>query len=379
MYIAELKNGTFTYEFMFKGERIHEVAKFIDENGDFVRYATSRGEAEEIGMLYRSNLRQGKRKAQKSKNVLYLGELIKLYIEDCNINNIKTAKTYCGYLLNFIIETYKKDIPIKDITKLDIIRYRKWRLNQPIMKRTKAGKVPTGLFPKASTINREINTLQGMFTWIIDISDGELLEKNPCSKLEKLAEDIVTKPVMTDELEKMAFEQVDGTYFYELLYFFFETGMRMSEVLNQLWDNIHFEKVGSFEYGHILVIDTKTNDSREIPMSKELRDMLSKMPRLSKYVFTNPNTGTKYVNIRKRLDTILKKLNIKKRGVGFHIFRAWFARKCEDSGATTTDLQDLLGHKDRKSTEHYTKINKKYQASIIYKNNERTKINISKD
>lgn len=66
-----------------------------------------------------------------------------------------------------------------------------------------------------------------------------------------------------------------------------------------------------------------------------------------------------------------------KRGKGFHVLRAWFARRCEESGATTTDLQGLLGHKDRKSTERYTKQSKQYQAQIIYKNNQRTQKNIS--
>lgn len=375
MYIhKDVKTGRWILEGKYK-KRFHIVAKMYDENGDFLKYAESRPEAEECFFAHIEKLKNNDKSKKLNKGKVFLEELISMYIEHCDVENIKTTKTYCNYLLTFIKELYGEDIPIDKITKLDIIKYRKWRLAQPITVKTKEGRKEIGRYPKESTINREINTLQGMFTWAIE--DAEILEKNPCSKLGKLQEQNISKKAIVDKQESEMFESIKGTKLYPIILFFNQTGARLSEVLESLWANIHFETVGVFKFGYIDILDTKTGFPRRIPMSEELHKELAKLPRLSEFVFTNPGTGTRYKNIRKSVKTILKKIGAYELGVGFHIFRHTFARKCEEAGGTTTDIQELLGHTDRQTTQNYLSSDEGRKQQLINKHCERTRLNIN--
>ena len=69
------------------------------------------------------------------------------------------------------------------------------------------------------------------------------------------------------------------------------TGMRYSEILNLTWDDI------TPDFSLLVVLNSKSGKSREIPINKRLKRALKAMYKLhgtNVYVFTNPETGTKY-------------------------------------------------------------------------------------
>src|ERR1044071_9678389 len=73
------------------------------------------------------------------------------------------------------------------------------------------------------------------------------------------------------------------------------TGMRRGELLSLMWQNVGFAR------SLIYVTNTKTGHDREIPMNAKVREALSDVQQVNgeyEFVFTNPKTGAKLVELK---------------------------------------------------------------------------------
>ena len=82
--------------------------------------------------------------------------------------------------------------------------------------------------------------------------------------------------------------------------------------------------------------------------------------RKEEYVFFNPKTKTRYYSIHKVFDNALRKLELTVNGTKLrfhdmrHIFGTWLYRE----GVNLDIVRELMGHKDRSTTDRYITINR---------------------
>jgi len=94
------------------------------------------------------------------------------------------------------------------------------------------------------------------------------------------------------------------------------------------------------------------------PHVPELAEVLERIPRAvssngepSPWVFNNPDTATRWVDIKKQWARTLRISAI--REFRFHDLRHTFASRVAQRGASPKAIQDLLGHADLKMTMRY--------------------------
>ena len=124
-------------------------------------------------------------------------------------------------------------------------------------------------------------------------------------------------------------------------------------------------------YRNIHLLDTKTGDKRDIPISDELYKVLQSIHRESEYVFINSKTKAPYVDIKKSFNTVREYAGIE--DFRFHDLRHTFATRLVMAGVDFLTIMELLGHKNIETTMRYAHVipGKKMEAIkklITYKN-----------
>ncbi len=114
------------------------------------------------------------------------------------------------------------------------------------------------------------------------------------------------KFLQKEEIEKLL-DNSNGLY--PVLYTFLKTGLRKSELINLKWKDIDFKRkyitVESKEDWR-----TKTGNTREIPITDDLVEILNKLPRTSGYVFLNSNSRKYGFHLTKRVKRLAKSIGI---------------------------------------------------------------------
>ncbi|MBS4760991.1 MAG: tyrosine-type recombinase/integrase [Clostridium sp.] len=379
----------FTFKNPKTGEksRPHITAKIKLEDGT-IRNAKDKEEAKLAMAQYIANGGPLER-IFLNKNRALLSECIKEYLQYCEILNksrIDLIEKYCKYFLNFLAEYYYKgdynkacaQIMASEIETIDLVRYMSKRQKDKVTYQTKEGEKWTGRYVSNATINREINSIKGLFSYLKKIQ--KILDENPCEALGAPLKVIkkVKKPISPQQ-EAIIFKEAKEDFcFYVMILLLDIVGPRKSEVHNLLWSNVHLESSNVFQYGYLDFLERKNGENLRLPLSKELQDALLNLPRLSEYVFTNPKTGTKYTNRYKKLNTILKKAGVKKLGVGYHIFRHTTAANLEQNGVEASTIKDVLGNTSNVVLNNYLNQGIKRTQEVINLNSERIRKIITK-
>lgn len=378
----------FTYKDFETGKtlRPHIVALIKLDDGS-IRYATTKDEAKLAISQYIAN-RGPVTQVILKKNTSLLSDCITKYISYCNTMGKKRTnliENYCNYFLNFLaIRDYNRDenrakahICIGDITPNDFIEYAAYRKTCKIMTQTKQGEKWTGRYVSNASINRERNSIMGLFSYLYETL--ELLDSNPCKRWKALPIEENIKPPLEAEQEQEILKLAsEDFYFFTEMVFFGTIGPRKGEVYNLLWENTHLESSKYFPNGYADLVNRKNGKTLRVPLSAELQLLLQNMPRLSEYVFTNPKTGTKYNNRYKKLNSILKKVGVKDLGVGYHIFRHNVASKLEQNGIEASVISEILGNTSGVVRTTYLNQGIKRKQEVINLNSERIRKLVTK-
>lgn len=363
------KNNKQIVEYQRGGKRYHFVARAFNENGEFTDYATKTSEAEDAYALHRASIILGydiltgeklrQEIEEENKNRIKLRDFIKLYIDTHKfmIENLTNCERYLNYFADHIAIKYDlkqgEDKFVDEILRIDLTTYVQYRKSMEIMVKKKDGLHPTGKFPKNSTVNRECNSIKGMFSWGVE-EKPLALPINPFVRFKELK----TKTPRRVSLSKIQYNllerELKGSILGKIITLFVNTGMRLSELIELVYDeSVHLETSKEYPYGYFNLINTKTNVDRIIPMTAKTREIVESLPRDSEYLITNPKTGTCYKNLYSSIKTLFKRAGIYGENVGFHVFRRTFAKFLEEKGVPVSVIQDLLGHKNIKTTEKY--------------------------
>lgn len=282
----------------------------------------------------------------KAKILPKLKDLIKIFLDYSKTNK----KSYCNDVISankFL--SYWGNCEINTITSSSIENF-KLHLKETYKN-------------KNATINRDIQALNKMFNLAIE---NNITEKNPVQKVKKLKEDNFKIRFLDKKEEKRLFEALNYHYtvttrekiqkeFYpykhleNIIICALQTGMRRAEIFGLLKSCVDIEN------GYIELLQTKSNKARKIPISEKLKPILKEAlndkTNKSEYIFINPATKTKYVDIKHAFNNLILQARIK--NFRFHDFRHTVATRMVTAGIDLAVIQEILGHASIQTTMRY--------------------------
>lgn len=198
-----------------------------------------------------------------------------------------------------------------------------------------------------ATINKYLSILSKMYNLCIN---EHIIASNPLQNVKKLQEkNYIIRYLLLDE-ECRLYKAIRELrpYLEPIITCALQTAMRKSEILLLKWKNINFD------YMFINIVESKSGKARKVPISKTLLKTLNLLPRISEYVFINPDTGTHYTDIKHSWSTICRAANIK--NFRFHDLRHTAITRMVEKGIPLPVVQDIAGHSKIETTMRYTHV-----------------------
>ncbi len=233
---------------------------------------------------------------------------------DVKPHHIERANHFLGFFA---------EMSIGQITKNDIVRYRK--LRQEAARRK-------GKPLSETTINRDIEVVRHLLFWA---ADEGFIPANPLARVRMARERRGRRPVMTvaDEAKLLA---ASADHLRPIVAAALDSGMRRGELLNQRWEDVDFDRRA------ISVTHSKTpeGEHRLIPMTNRVHETLSAMRKPAGIVFTFD--GEPLRRIKTAWAGALRRSGIPR--CRFHDLRHTFNSRLADLGIIADVRKELMGH-----------------------------------
>lgn len=218
----------------------------------------------------------------------------------------------------------------------------------------------------AATINFEITVLRTLFYYLI--RERGIAMENPCARFKPLRaekERLKRRPptYSQQDLDKI-FVQCDVTeraMFASLVL----TGLRKDELTNLTWNDLDLKRAtlrltakGDFA--------PKDYEEREIPIPKDLVEILKKLLQTSTWVFPSRNGKRLGRNdMLRRLKDVAERAGVMH--ATLHKFRHTYATRLLENGCDIVTVQHLLGHSDLDTTRKYLSPNEDLKRQAVSK------------
>jgi integrase len=134
--------------------------------------------------------------------------------------------------------------------------------------------------------------------------------------------------------------------------------MRFGEIMGLEWEDV------DFTWRRITLRNTKNNETRYVPMNPLLKETLEEMHGGKGRVFSNPETGKPYNDIRKAMRRALRKAGVE-RHIRFHDLRHTTGSHLAMTGATEREIGEVLGHKDPKMSRRYSHLSPSHIQGVV--------------
>jgi integrase len=200
---------------------------------------------------------------------------------------------------------------------------------------------------KPGSVNRELAILSGIFRMAVDYEE---IPQNPCRKVQKLPENNQRTRHLSFAEEDRLFAELTGEreYLRSLVTVAIYAGPRRGELLKLRWPDV------DFDLNTINFKQTKTNKDRAVPMEPIVRAALLKLRETSgdaEYVFVNPDTGTRYADVKKSFSAACREASIT--DFRFHDLRHTFGTRLANAGVDVVKIKELMGHASIVTTMRY--------------------------
>lgn len=154
------------------------------------------------------------------------------------------------------------------------------------------------------------------------------------------------------------------------------TGMRYSEIMNLHWSDLIFS---DNENAALIVLkETKNGTQRGIPLSSFALQLVKawrqqkfpdgNVPSPGSLLFPSQKKSDRPTSIRTAWRTALKQSTVKK--FRFHDLRHTAASYLAMSGATASEMSEILGHKDLQMVKRYAHLSRDHITSVLTKMND---------
>lgn len=366
------------------------VFKYAGCNVWYIRYADLYGkikvessgsdkhkEAEALLISRKEAVKKGKQPETVKKIGHHSFQELKTKYIDWIQGRQKSADTK-GYILGQLSEAFG-NLPLRRFSTL-------------IVEEHQTALIKRGLKP--ATINKVLGILKHMIGKAVE---WELVEEDTLKRVRKV------KPMSGENkrLRFLTFEECHALihscdpFLRPIVITALNSGLRRGEIFGLKWEHV------DLKHGFILLDKTKNGDRREIPINGTLRATLQGITRRIDipYVFYNPETEDRYVDIKRAFAKALKKAEVEfctkcefqiarlaatqryietcprcgeavagRKGIldfHFHDLRHTFASHLIMSGADLTTVKELLGHRDIKMTLRYSHLAPAHKKSAV--------------
>ena len=284
---------------------------------------------------YADVLRENANLPKKLNKQFFLSDVWNQYQKNLN-NSKETIRSKVLSAKHFLPAFGDKDI--KFITKNQIIDYQYKRKLETLS--LHPGKREQEV--SFRSVNIEITTLHHFFNWCIDRG---YLDKNPCTGIKKLNELSRLKTLSDSDIQKLI-GAATNKLTRDLITFLIYTGCRKGEALNLKWDDVDLQNEV------IAIKGTKTKYDRYIPISKPLKELLSRIEKNQDCLYIFHYKGVKLTDFKRSFHTACKNAGLK--DLRIHDLRHVFASKMVMNGTSLYITGELLGHRTTQMTKRYS-------------------------
>ena len=243
-----------------------------------------------------------------------------------------------------------------DIGRHDLVTYQNHLREKPVTVKSKDGVEVSRKARSDAAVNREISCLHHLF---MEAVAWGLAGRSPFDggKAIKLKENNSRLRFLNDA-EINTLLDACPEHLKPIVSCAILTGMRRREILSLKWDQVR--------NGFIYLSKTKTNESRQIPVSDALEAIFSEIRRkqhlTSEQVFTFRGAAI-LDNTKKAFNAAVKRAGLV--DFHFHDLRHTFASQVLLNGGTLKDVQELLGHKNMTMTLRYSHLTQEHKRQAV--------------
>jgi len=237
--------------------------------------------------------------------------------------------------------------PLRSITTGDLQRFVDQRAHRVVRYVADAKGKKVGMAAKPATTNRELMFLSGALR---EALRRGYVEKNAATGIRQLPEHNNKLRWLTPQEEERLLGYAPD-FLKPIVLTALHTGMRLGEILGLKWADVDFEQK------LVRVSQSKNHKIRYIPMNRPFVGLMESVPHYtgtegpSPYVFTNPKTGLRYIDIGHRFGRVSRKAGLQ--DVTFHTLRHTFASRLAQAGVPLNTIRELLGHGTMVMTMRY--------------------------
>ncbi len=328
-----VKGTVFKRAYKHSGKEVWCINVSHDE-GRLRKAIGSKKDAENILAATIADILRGEHNFKKSQKIRFedFAEDYLIYSKtNKRPNSYIRDKSSFGHLM-----PHFKGMTLSSIKPKHIEYYKKARLETDIKVR------PGKKKPDPGTINRELDSLQAMFTVAEKLDSFE--GKNPVKAVQKLP--MQEKPMRIlkkDEIDRLV--RISEGFTRALIIIALNTAMRKNEILNLRWNDVDFAG------GFIHIKESKSNKIRKVPMNLVAGNTIKEIKREGEFVFHNPKTGTRIRDFYRSWKTAREDAGIP--GLRFHDLRHTAATLMVQGGIDLVTVRDILGHANIRMTVKY--------------------------
>ena len=313
-------NGKWYCIFQINGERKHLLCKG----------ATNKKEAEQMENAFKYKLQQQQNGVvPREERKMSVDKLCDKFLQYSELN--KRSYKQDKSRVKVIREYFKRCKYINNIKLDDIEQFKRYLLSN--------GK-------KKITANRYLEVISKMFNIAIR---NDWVKKNPIEQDVKfeLENDNKFRCLSLKEQNKLL-EVVKGTYLEGIILFALNTGIRKSDILPLMWEDIK-----SYNDKVIHLYIRKSNKSVDMPCTKMLLNFIERTPKEDRHgaMFINPLTKQQPKEIKRAWKVAKKKAGIE--NFRFHDLRHTVASRLVNAGVPLPTVQKVMTHSDITTTMKY--------------------------
>lgn len=192
-------------------------------------------------------------------------------------------------------------------------------------------------------VNRYLACIKTIFN--IGIKN-ELIKTTPMKAVKMMKEDNHKIRYLTSDEETRLFKELPE-HLKPIVICALQTGLRKSNILQLRWELVDLE----FRFIEVLAQQNKGHKIIKIPISDKLLETLESLPRISEYVFANPDTGKPYRDISEGFKNACDRANIE--NFRFHDLRHTVATRLVEKGIDLRVVQEIMAHSTIVTTQRY--------------------------
>lgn len=253
-----------------------------------------------------------------------------------NHRSVKTQDSYRNSFKNVCRCSNLSDTELGKISKKIVMDYMRTRIENDNVTN--------------ATVNREAALLKVMLSCAHEF---DIIQSNPLQGLKLLKEAEKRDVKLTMEQAESLLKELPKPI-ANIVEFAIYTGFRKQNILGLKIEDITFHDLQQSAHVELIV---KGNRKEKFPLGPLAVEILKRAigDRKCGFIFLNPVTQTRFHSIHKSFNIAVRKLGLTVNGTKFrfhdlrHVYAGWLHQK----GVSLDVLRNLMGHRDRKTTDRY--------------------------